>query len=306
MSRKIISVVLALVLSFSTVLGVCAVAVESTGSGNLVSNIKDDVSTLKSSIKRIKALSKSLSNDIEPYLMNVVLTSDNIDKAVDIGVKVMIRLIEKLKPEPPKPTDPTSSTDPTDPTKPTDPTNPTEPTEPQPSIVDITIAELKKILQTYIFVKVDDVDASTLKVLKDVKYYPVTLENGETTVYIAVDIKDNPDIFNYEVFRKTVEQLYEQQGKALLKNADGQTDYLMSYEHIAGELAIHAIVYAAMNELIEVTGTKNETILKIYESAMNADLNIDEARVPWQVISIFGILLIDMLSFKCLKYFGKI
>ena len=56
MSRKIISVVLALVLSFSTVLGVCAVAVESTGSGNLVSDIKDDVSTLKSSIKRIKAL----------------------------------------------------------------------------------------------------------------------------------------------------------------------------------------------------------------------------------------------------------
>ena len=64
MSRKILSVVLALVLSFSTVLSVCAVAVDTTTGGNLVSDIKDDVSTLKNSIKRIKALSKSLSNDI--------------------------------------------------------------------------------------------------------------------------------------------------------------------------------------------------------------------------------------------------
>lgn len=300
MSKKILSVVLALVLSLSTVLGVCAAAVEPTNGGDLVSAIKDDVNTLKTSIKRIKALSKSLSNDLEPYIMNVVLTSDNIEKAVDIGAKVMIKIIEGLKPEPPKPTDPTSPTDPTD------PTDPTEPTEPKPSVVEITVAELKKIMQNYIFVKVDDVDSSTLKVLKGVKYYPVTLENGETTVYIAVDIGSNPDLFNYEVFRKTVEQLYEKQGEALVKNADGQTDYLMSYEHIAGELALHAIVYAATNELIDVTGTKNETVLKLYESARQADLNIDEARVPWQVISIFGIILIDMLSFKTLKFFGKI
>lgn len=288
MSKKILSVVLALVLSLSTVLGVCAAAVEPTDGGDLVSAIKDDVNTHKTSIKRIKALSKSLSNDLEPYIMNVVLTSDNIEKAVDIGAKVMIKIIEGLKPEPPKPTDPT------------------EPTEPKPSVVEITIAELKKIMQNYIFVKVDDVDSSTLKVLKGVKYYPVTLENGETTVYIAVDIGSNPDLFNYEVFRKTVEQLYEKQGEALVKNADGQTDYLMSYEHIAGELALHAIVYAATNELIDVTGTKSETVLKLYESARQADLNIDEARVPWQVISIFGIILIDMLSFKTLKFFGKI
>ncbi|MDD6021692.1 MAG: hypothetical protein PUB94_03445 [Oscillospiraceae bacterium] len=304
MSKKILSVILAIVLCFSASVGVYAASV-STDDGDLVSSIKSDVRSLKKAIYQIKALSKSLSNDIEPYLMNVVLTSENIDMAIDIGAKAMIKIIEKIK-DSSSPAEPTKPTEPTEPTDPTDPTDPTEPTEPQPSKIDLTIAELKKILQNYIFVKVDDVDASTLKVLKDVRYYPVELENGETTVYIAVDIKNNPDIFNYAVFRETVEKLYEEQGKELIKKSNGETDYLMSYEHIAGELALHAIVYAAVNELIDVTGTKNETILKLYEKAQQADLNIDEARVPWQVISIFGIILVDLLSFNVLKLFNLI
>ncbi|MGN0464485.1 MAG: hypothetical protein ACI4GA_07315 [Acutalibacteraceae bacterium] len=304
MSKKILSVILAIVLCFSASVGVYA-ASATTDDGDLVSSIKSDVRSLKKAIYQIKALSKSLSNDIEPYLMNVVLTSENIDMAINIGAKAMIKIIEKIK-DSSSPAEPTKPTEPTEPTDPTDPTDPTEPTEPQPSKIDLTIAELKKILQNYIFVKVDDVDASTLKVLKDVRYYPVELENGETTVYIAVDIKNNPDIFNYAVFRETVEKLYEEQGKELIKKSNGETDYLMSYEHIAGELALHAIVYAAVNELIDVTGTKNETILKLYEKAQQADLNIDEARVPWQVISIFGIILVDLLSFNVLKLLNLI
>lgn len=283
MTKKIIAVILAFVLSFSTALTVCA------ASDDYFSAMKDDAETISSATKRIAELSASLAKDLEPYIMDVVLTSDNIEKAVDIGSKLMIKLIEGLKPS--------------DPDEPTEPDEPVDPDEPSQSTIELTVAELKKIMETYIFVEVDDVDASVLETLNDVKYYPVTLESGETTVYIAVDIESNPDIFNYDVFKKTVEQLYEKQGEALITDGDGNTDYLMSYEHIAGELAFHAIVYAAANELISVTGTQNSTIINLYNSAAIADLNVDESRLPWQVFSILGIIIMELMSLRLFSFF---
>lgn len=282
MTKKIIAVMLALILSFSTAVSVCAAA-EATSENDVISAVKDDIGTVSDSIKRIAELTASLAQDIEPYLMNVVLTSENIQTATDIASKAMIKLFESLNPDTPD--------------------EPDKPDKPQTDFVEITVAELKKIMESYIFVKVDDVDAATLKVLKGVKYYPVELENGQTTVYIAVNINDNPDLFNYEVFRNVVEQLYKKQGDALLKGSDGKNDYLMSYEHIAGELALHAIIYAAANELISVTGTENETLLKLYDKAKRADLNVDESRIPWQIFSILGIILIDLLSLKVFGFF---
>lgn len=294
MTKKFIAVILALVLSFSTALSVSAAAVEISDDNGLFSAVKDDANTVVNSAKRISELTASLAKDIEPYLMNVVLTSENIQKAFDIGSKAMIKILESLKPGTPD--------DPDKPDNPDKPDTPDDPDKPQTDFVEITIAELKKIMESYIFVKVDDVDSATLKVLTGVKYYPVELENGKTTVYIAVDIKNNPDIFNYDVFKKTVEKLYEKQGEALITDSDGNTDYLMSYEHIAGELALHAIIYAAANELISVTGTQNETILKLYERAIQADLNVDENRIPWQIFSIFGIILVDLMSLKIFSF----
>ncbi len=298
MTKKILAVILSLVLGFSTALTVGAASVQTD---DIVSAVEDDAKTFSSAVKRISELSASLAKDLEPYIMEVVLTSENIEKAVDIGSKLMIKFIESIKPG--DPDDPDKPVDPDQPDKPVDPDQPTEPEEPSQSVVEITVAELKKIMETYIFVNVDDVDASVLEVLNDVKYYPVQLENGETTVYIAVDIKDNPDIFNYDVFRQTVEQLYEKQGESLITDGDGNTDYLMSYEHIAGELAFHAIVYAAANELISVTGTQNSTIIGLYNSAAIADLNVDESRLPWQVFSILGIIIMELFNLKVLRLF---
>lgn len=279
MTKKIIAVILAFVLTFSASLTVCAAS-----SDDVFSALKSDAETVSSATKRISELTISFAGDLEPYIMDTVLTSDNIEKAVDIGSKLMLKFIEGIKPD--------------DPDDPDVPDVPDEPSEPSQGAIDMTVAELKKILQTYIFVEVDDVDASVLATLSGVKYYPVTLENGEKTVYVAVDIENNPDIFNYDVFKKTVEQLYEKQGEALITDEDGNTDYLMSYEHIAGELAFHAIVYAAANELISVTGTKNETIISLYNSAAIADLNVDESRLPWQVFSILGIIIMELFSLK--------
>lgn len=282
MTKKIIAIILALVLSFSTALTVCAATEEATTNGDFTAALKEDISRVESAVKRISELSSSLAQNIEPYLMDVVLTSENLQTATDVVSKVIIKLIEGSNSDKPE--------------------EPTEPDTGNGNASQITIAELKRIMESYIFVKVDDVDAATLKVLKGVKYYPVELDNGHTTVYIAVNIKDNPDLFNYEVFRNVVEQLYKKQGKKLPKDAKGDTDYLMSYEHIAGELAFHAIIYAVTNEIITVTGSQNETLLKLYDKATTADLNVDESRLPWQIFSIIGIVLTEIIPLKVFEF----
>ena len=203
--------------------------------------------------------------------MNVVLTPENIETAVDAGSKVMVKLIDKIM-NPSQPEEPTEPSEPSEPTDPVDPTDPTDPSE--PSKGGMLIKELKVILQRYIFVKVDDVDAASMKAIEssDISYELVTDNDG--TVYIRVDIENNPDIFNFAVFRNVVDGLYAAQGEELIKNNNGETDYAMSYEHIAGELALHAVVFAVTNEIINVTGTKNEIIVKLYEKAAVAALNI--------------------------------
>ena len=108
------------------------------------------------------------------------------------------------------------------------------------------------------------------------------------------------------MFRRLVEDLYEQQGEEMLKNGDGETDYLMSYEHIAGELALHALLYAASNEILRVTGVSSSRLLKLYKSAAQADLNIDEARLPGEVFSIVGVVLMNFFSFHLLSALGLI
>lgn len=105
---------------------------------------------------------------------------------------------------------------------------------------------------------------------------------------------------NYTV----VEGLYAAQGEELLKNDNGETDYAMSYEHIAGELALHAIVFAVTDSLMGATGTKNEFILKMYNKAVLAELNYDEARLPSEIMSMLGVLIMDLLQFNLLRLFG--
>lgn len=303
MRKKILAVILAIVLAFSASPTVFAVSLPSAN--EIASAVSGDLNAFKTSVVKLSSLSKQLLTEMGPYLSDVVLTTDNVKTAVDLSSKLMIKLAEKIGGG-------------LNPDKPDKPDNPDKPDKPdKPGTAEIALTELKKIISKYIYVKVDDIDEATREVLEGngiidkngegngVKYYNMTLSDGSQTVYIAVDIEAHPEIFNYEVFKNTVEAIYKKQGEALIKNDDGSTNYLMSYEHIAGELAMHAIIFAAASELINITDTKNETILKLYKSAAKADLNIDEARIPSALISIFGVLLVDMFTFNVLKLFMR-
>lgn len=294
MFKKIVSVLLTLSLFFSFG-AVTASAKDTPDADEIVGALMEDVAGITKSVSLLKSLSESLLKNLQPYIMNVVLTPENIETAVDAGSKVMAKLIDKIM----NPSQPEEPTEPSEPSEPTDPTDPSG-----PSKGSMLIKELKVILQRYIFVKVDDVDAASMKAIEsaDISYELVTDIDG--TVYISVDIENNPDIFNFAVFRNVVDGLYAAQGEELIKNNNGETDYAMSYEHIAGELALHAVVFAVTNEVINVTGTKNEIIVKLYEKAAVAALNYDEARVPSEMISMIGVLLVDLLQFNLLKLFG--
>ena len=73
-----------------------------------------------------------------------------------------------------------------------------------------------------------------------------------------------------------------------------EADKLMSYEYIAGELALHAIIYAVTNEYLEITGETEGTIYNLWLRAKNADLNIDESRIPSEIIEILGIFIMSV------------
>lgn len=294
MSKKFVSILLTLSLLFS--FGTITASAKQTAvpdMNEIAGALIEDAVGVKKSVSLIKTLSKSLLQNLQPYILNVVLTPENIDTAVDAGSKIMAKLIDKIM-NPSKPTEPS---------EPSDPSEPTDPSEP-PEKDSVLIKELKEILQRYIIVKVDDIDAAAMNAINtsDITYELITDKDG--TVYIRVDIENNPDIFNFAVFRKVVDGLYAAQEEELLKNENGETDYAMSYEHIAGELALHAIVFAATNEIMNVTGTKNELIVGLYEKAAVAFLNYDEARVPTELFSIIGVLLVDLLQFNLLKLFG--
>ena len=265
----------------------------------VVEAIQKDNQERSSGLKTIKKMIHSLKGDLRPYIENVVLTPDHIDTAVELGSKIMIKLYEKildsLKPEPTQPTEPTEPTDPTD------PSNPTNPTEPEKPGSKITVKELANILKKYIFVQVDDPDQAAQLIADNTEIEYKIIEGEGGTYYMQVDIEKYPEIFNYGVFRRVVDDLVEKQNAQYITDNEGNIDYAMTYEHIAGELAVHAVLYAALHELIEVTGTKNERILSLYESAMKADLNADESRLPWQVFAIIGTLLYSFIGFNLLK-----
>lgn len=297
MSKKIISVFMAvfLMFSFGSVSAAAADEKKVPAANEIAEALKEDFSGVKKSVSLFAELSKSLLRNLGPYIEDVVLTQENFSKAKNAASKVMAKLIDKI----------TGSSKPGTPSKPDEPSAPSDPEKPsQPEKTKFSVSELKAALERYIFVKVDDVDSAALSVINssDIDYELVTDKDG--TVYISVDIKNNPEIFSFSVFRNVVEGLYAAQGEELLKNGNGETDYAMSYEHIAGELALHAIVFAVTDGIMSVTGTKNEFIMKLYNKAAIAQLNYDEARLPSEIMSMLGVVLTDLFRFSVLRLFG--
>lgn len=335
MKKKILAFVLAIVMCFSVPATVTASALTLPDMGDLVSAVAQDAKNAAQGFVPLAKFSFALMGKMGPYLRNVVFTEDNVSSAMELSEKLMAKVMTGIqssvessikdirssiasiftKPEKPTepPTQPEKPTDPTEPTTPTEPTEPTIPTEPTEKPDDdeepdfeIKAGDLSDILKQYIFVRFDDSSdiARIIATNSSITYHTVNGDDG--TLYISINIEENPQIFNYAVFRQVVEDLYARQGEEMLTDKYGRIDYVMSYEHMAGELAMHMLLFAAVSEVMHVTKSKDKRLVDLYRSCAVADLNIDEARVPTEALSIVGILLVNFVRFNTYKLLGLI
>lgn len=161
----------------------------------------------------------------------------------------------------------------------------------------VTAFEIAGVLSKYAFAKEDDLAGYADQIAADSTFTVTVTQDGVSTVYIAVPVESYPQLFNAGVFDETVQKLAETQAA---EQTDGMT--LMSYEHIAGELALHAAAYAVTYML---GGDQDGSVFhSFYDSARIADLNVDESRLPSGVLEFFGKLV--TLFNRVLSFFRQL
>ena len=161
----------------------------------------------------------------------------------------------------------------------------------------VTAFEIAGVLSQYAFAKEEDLAGYADQIAADTTFTVTVTQDGVSTVYIAVPVERYPQLFNAGVFDETVQKLADGQEAT---GTDGMT--LMSYEHIAGELALHAAAYAVTYML---GGDQDGSAFhSFYESARVADLNVDESRLPSGVIDFFG----KLITFfnRIISFFNRI
>ena len=145
----------------------------------------------------------------------------------------------------------------------------------------VTAAEVAGVFGKYAFAKEEDLAGYADQIAEASTFTVTVTKDGVSTVYIAVPVEDYPQLFNAGVFNETAQKLAEAQGAY---QEDGMT--LMSYEHIAGELALHAAVYAAT--YLVGADRDGSPLHTYYDMARTAELNVDEHRAPSGLLELIG------------------
>lgn len=169
-----------------------------------------------------------------------------------------------------------------------------------------TPKEVANFFSGFVFVKDSEIEAISQRIADSCKYRVTAIENGKKTVYVAVDLIENREIFDARVFLNATEKLLKKAEEAAI--ADGMNQNpdaydLMSYHHLAGELALHMILADVTNDL---GATKGNSILKdLYNMSVVSDLNIDENRIAPAIIEFFGHTVVFFLN-TFFKTFSKL
>lgn len=160
-----------------------------------------------------------------------------------------------------------------------------------------TPEEVANFFSKFVFVEDSKIEAVSQKIADSCKYRITTIEDGQKTVYVAVDLRQCREIFDARVFLNATKKMYD---KCLeLAIADGMVENdpyysLMTYNFLAGELALHMIVTDVTNDL---GANKRDGILKRYfDSSVVSDLNVDEDRVHPDIIEYIGHTIVFFLN----------
>ncbi len=293
MKNKLIAVVLTLVMIFSFASNVYAASIIDK-TGDLIGTITDNAQTTVQSLFIITKLSASLAKKAQSVMMDFLLDSENWEKAGDAMMDMIVKVYDKILGGAGG-DDETSDTE-----------TPEVPALPDIStlLTTLSIGNFVDFVSKYFFINIEDIPAAADDIIEKAEYSHVLLEDGKETVFIAVNIEEHPELLNRALLMEATEKLYNEQ-KVLFPGMAEET--LMSYEHIAGELALHAILYAASNEYLSVTGATEGLIFNLWQKARIANLDITEARIPGEAIQIvgtyiMGVFIIDLYTlFSILK-----
>ena len=160
-----------------------------------------------------------------------------------------------------------------------------------------TPEDVANFFSKLVFVEKSEVEAVSQKIADACKYRITTIENGKKTVYVAVDLRTCYEIFDARVFLNATKKIFAKcEELAIADGMDANPDAydLMTYNHLAGELAMHMILTDISNDM---GGSKEGSWLnKIYNMSVVSDLNVDESRVDAGLIRFFGNVLTAILN----------
>lgn len=293
MKKKLTAVCLVFVMVFSLASNVYAAGITDK-TNDFIGTITDNTQTTVKSLFILTNLSFSLAKKAQTVMMDFLLDSENWEKAGQAMMDMIVKVYDKILGGGAGEDKENNDTE--------------KPDTEKPEIHDLpdictllsalSIGNFVDLVSKYFFINIEDIPAVADDIIDKAEYSYVLLEDGKETVFIAVNIEEHPEILNRSLLMEATEKLYNEQ-KAFFP--DMAEESLMSYEHIAGELALHAILYAVSNEYLSVTGATEGIIFNLWQKARIANLDITEARVPGELIQmvgtyIMGVFIIDLYT----------
>lgn len=152
-----------------------------------------------------------------------------------------------------------------------------------------TPEEISRAIAQFVFIEESKVEELSDAIIADSVYTVTVTADGKDTVYVAVDTVKHPEIYDARVFLSVVDKLVDKCDEvAALKGIDINSESYnpMSYNFIAGELALHMM----LADVTDILGANSwNTLLKdIYDRAALVNLNVDEDRFPQPLMELLG------------------
>ena len=160
-----------------------------------------------------------------------------------------------------------------------------------------TPEDVANFFSKFVFVEDSEVEAVSQKIADSCRYRITTVDDGRKTIYVAVDLRQCKEIFDARVFLNATQKVFNKCNELAL--ADGMMEgdglyTLMSYNHLAGELALHMILADVTNDL---GANKGNGILKdLFNRSVVSDLNVDEDRIAPALIEFIGHTIVFFLN----------
>ena len=152
-----------------------------------------------------------------------------------------------------------------------------------------TPEEISRVIGRFVFIEESKVEELSDAIIADSVYTVKVIADGKETVYVAVDTVKYPEIYDARVFLSVVDKLLVKCDEvAAADGVDITSDNYnpMSYNHIAGELALHMMLADTTDML--GANSWNSTLKDIYDRAALVNLNVDEARFPQSLMEMLG------------------